>query len=153
MSDKVRGALFNALGDISGLTVLDAYAGSGAISYEAVSRGASSAVAIDSDRNAQLAIADNIAALGLSRDVKLIKASISAWLNTTDSKFDIVIADPPYDAVKVSNIYKLQERVAEGGLFIASLPPHIKLDVPGTHRFISEKNYGDATLVFYRRIQ
>src|SRR3954464_3149409 len=75
MSEKGRGALFNALGDISGLTVLDAFAGSGALSFEAISRRAASVLAIDSDKNAQRAIAENIASLGLSRQVKLIKTS------------------------------------------------------------------------------
>jgi 16S rRNA (guanine966-N2)-methyltransferase len=49
MSEKVRGALFNALGDIEGLTFLDAFAGSGALSFEAASRGAKSVIAIDKD--------------------------------------------------------------------------------------------------------
>ena len=49
MSDKARGGLFNALGDISGLTVLDAFAGSGALSFEAISRGAESVIAVDID--------------------------------------------------------------------------------------------------------
>jgi 16S rRNA (guanine966-N2)-methyltransferase len=60
MSDKMRGALFNALGDIDGLSVLDAFAGSGALAFEAVSRGAGHAVAIDVDKSAQRAIAENI---------------------------------------------------------------------------------------------
>jgi 16S rRNA (guanine966-N2)-methyltransferase len=52
MSDKVRGAVFGVLGDIKGLSVLDAFAGSGALSIEAVSRGAKYAVAIDVDKRA-----------------------------------------------------------------------------------------------------
>jgi len=47
MSDKARGGLFNSLGDISGLSLLDAFAGSGALSFEAISRGTASSVAVD----------------------------------------------------------------------------------------------------------
>src|SRR4051812_43097697 len=75
MSDKMRGALFNTLGDIGGLTILDAFAGSGALSFEAVSRGARHATAIDSDRSAQQTITENIRSLSLNKHVKLIKAS------------------------------------------------------------------------------
>ena len=48
MSEKIRGAMFNSLGDISGLTVLDAFSGSGAVAIEAFSRGAEHVVAVDS---------------------------------------------------------------------------------------------------------
>jgi len=72
MSDKARGALFNILGDISGMSVLDPFAGTGAISFEAVSRGAAGAVAIELDKQAQKVITANIASLGLIHEVKLI---------------------------------------------------------------------------------
>ena len=52
MSDKIRGAIFSVLGDLNGLTVLDAFAGSGALAIEAISRGAEEAVAIDDDQGA-----------------------------------------------------------------------------------------------------
>src|SRR4051812_42000237 len=91
MSDKMRGALFNTLGDIGGLTILDAFAGSGAIGFEAISRGASRATAIDSDRGAQRAIAENVNKLGLGSQVKLIKTSAASWLRTTKDQFDVVI--------------------------------------------------------------
>src|ERR1700756_1715958 len=81
MSDKMRGALFNSLGELAGLSVLDAFAGSGALAFEAVSRGAKGAVAIDLDRSAQQAIAANITALGLQDQVKLVRASAGAWLS------------------------------------------------------------------------
>jgi 16S rRNA (guanine(966)-N(2))-methyltransferase RsmD len=53
MSDKVRGSLFNTLGDIDGLTILDAFAGSGALAFEAISRGAEHVLAIEIDNRAQ----------------------------------------------------------------------------------------------------
>ena len=109
MSDKIRGALFNALGDIGGLSVLDAFAGSGALGYEAISRGARHVTAIDSDPAAQRAIAENITSLKLSRHIKLIRASATAWLSTTDEAFDIVLCDPPYDDVQVALLAQLAQ--------------------------------------------
>src|SRR5262245_30096392 len=82
MSDKARGALFNVLGDINDLSVLDPFAGTGALSFEAVSRGAAHATAIESDRLAQKVIQGNISSLGLQNQVKLVRAQANAWLQT-----------------------------------------------------------------------
>ncbi len=150
MSDKVRGALFNALGDISGLTVLDAFAGSGALSFEAISRGAKSALAIDSDQAAQRAISENVKSLNLASNVKLVKASVNAWLSTTNQDFDIVVADPPYDNLQPDVLAKLAERAKRGGLIVFSLPPGANFQLPATYQQLSTKSYGDAQLKFYR---
>jgi len=151
MSDKIRGALFNALGDINGLGVLDAFAGSGALSYEAISRGAASVLAIDSDQSAQQAIAANIKLLGLASRIKLIKASAAAWLSTTDEQFDVVVCDPPYDDPQLPLLKRLAERTKPGGLAVFSLPPSVKLELPETYELLATKNYGDAQTSFYRR--
>src|SRR3954465_12488188 len=74
MSDKVRGALFNVLGDIEGLTFLDAFAGSGALAFEAASRGAKAVTAIDRDSSAHKILEQNAKELGL-KSVKIIKAN------------------------------------------------------------------------------
>lgn len=151
MSDKIRGALFNVLGDIDDLTVLDAFAGSGAISFEAISRGAHSVVAIDSDRQAQKVIADNIKALGLSQKLKLIKASANAWMQTNpNTTFDLVICDPPYDNLQLNLLSRLAQRVDEDGLFVLSWPGDQEAPEIEGLRQIEYRGYGDASLVFYR---
>ncbi len=149
MSDKLRGALFNALGDITGLSVLDAFAGSGALSFEAVSRGASDVVAIDSDRSAQQAIKQNIKLLDLG-NVKLISASANSWLSTSDQIFDIVLCDPPYDAVQPALLARLAGRVKPGGVIVVSLPPNSSFELPDSYKVLAKKTYGDATLTFHR---
>lgn len=151
MSDKMRGALFNALGDIDGLTLLDAFAGSGALSFEAISRGAARVVAIDADRNAQHTIKENINKLGLDAQIKLVGASASAWLSTTDDQFDIVCCDPPYDDVQPKLLEQLAARTKIGGLTIVSAPPATKLELSDDYELVSSKDYGDASLRFYRR--
>lgn len=154
MSEKVRGALFNALGDIEGLTVLDAFAGSGALAFEAVSRGAAKALAIESDRVAQRTITENIELLGVQDRVKIIKAAANAWLNTSSDIFDIVLLDPPYDDLQTGLLDKLAARVKTSGLAVLSLPPQTDFGLPPAgFQPLSSKNYGDACLAFYRRIQ
>jgi len=152
MSDKMRGALFNMLGDLSGLRVLDAFAGSGALSLEAISRGAESVLAIDSDRTAQQAIEHNIRQLGLARKVKLIKAAAGSWLQTSQAQtFDVVLCDPPYDDLQPSLIVRLKEVVTDGGLLVLSWPGSQELPLIEDLELIESRNYGDASLGFYRR--
>lgn len=152
MSDKVRGALFNMLGDIKDLTVLDAFAGSGALSYEAVSRGAGRVTAIDQDMAAQQAIAANIKALGLNDRIKLIKAPAGAWLRTTaGTNFNVVLCDPPYDDLQLSLLQRLTATVQPEGLLVLSWPGGQELpELPALTR-IADRQYGDAALAIYRR--
>jgi 16S rRNA (guanine966-N2)-methyltransferase len=152
MSEKIRGAIFNMLGDISGLTVLDCYCGSGALSIEAVSRGASFAISVDNDQNAHRATTGNIAKLAID-NIKAIRANVSSWSdNNPDKLFDVVLADPPYDDVKPEVLKKLASHTKTGGLVVLSLPPKTKIKLD-KFELIAEKNYGDAELAFYRRLK
>lgn len=152
MSEKVRGAIFNILGDIEGLEVLDAYAGSGAIAFEALSRGAKFATLIDNDKNAHFCAADNVKKLGLQNTAKVTMANISSWVDNNKAKqFDIIFCDPPYDAVKQSRISEVAELLKNNGLLVVSLPPTEKLNLRGNFMLEQQKKYGDATLAFYRK--
>ena len=152
MSDKVRGALFNMLGDVTGLVVADLYSGSGAIAIEAVSRGASKVVAIEADKVAYAAITKNIDTLALGEQISAHKMYVHSWLNRTNETFDIVIADPPYDDLQYKTLDKLHEVVKPGGILVYSLPPTARLVLPHSCQELNKKSYGDATLVFFRKI-
>lgn len=155
MSDKVRGALFNMLGDINGLTVLDAFSGSGALSFEAISRGATTSVAVDIDKSAINTVVKNIENLGLSAQIKAIRANISGWSkNNPYALFDIVLCDPPYDQIKLSLLEKLATHAKPGGIIVYSLPPAAGFNLPtSNYHLLSSKSYGDARLVFYRKLE
>lgn len=152
MSDRMRGALFNILGDLDGLSVLDAFAGSGALGFEAVSRGAAGVLAIEADRQAQRVIDGNIQGLGLDDKIKLIKARANAWLQTNpEAVFDIVLCDPPYSELQPSLLAQLAQRVRQGGLLVLSWPS--SEPAPGFEGLarLENRSYGDATLVICRR--
>ncbi len=152
MSDKVRGGLFNALGDIEGLTFLDAFAGSGGLSLEAVSRGAKSVIAIDVDKQAHRTITENILKLDVADKIEAIRANASGWSdNNPDKKFNIVIAAPPYDDLQPQLVEKLTKHVSESGLYVLDWPG--KLEPPSLDGFgiLVAKKYGDAQIVFYRK--
>lgn len=151
MSDKGRGALFNALGDIEGLSVLDAFAGTGALGFEAISRGAAQVTAIERDLGAQKAIAANIDSLGLTAEIKLVKANAAGWLKTSDATFDLVLLDPPFDDLQPALLARLAGRTRAGGTAVFSLPPIAQIELPAEFRYLTAKEYGDNKLVFYRK--
>ena len=150
MSDKVRGGLFNALGDITGLTVLDAFAGSGALSFEAVSRGAKSAITIEPDKRAHTTIVKNVVTLGLGEQVQVIKAYCASWSNRhPNDTFDLILLDPPYDNLQINDIEKLVRHMHTDSIMVVSWPGKLdRLELRGL-RIISNKGYGDAQLAFY----
>lgn len=98
--DRVREAIFNALGDISNLTVLDLYAGSGAMGLEALSRGAKKAYFVDKNNIAINTVRTNIKSLGIKDEAIVIKAedknALLSFINNNNIKFDLIILDPPY---------------------------------------------------------
>ena len=153
MSEKIRGAIFNALGDIEGLTVLDPFSGSGALCFEAMSRGASSAQAIDADKGAYKIIQKNIETLSLDEEVSATNAYADSWSTRHKAElFDLVFLDPPYDNVVLETAEKLAYHAKPGGIAVFSLPPEARIVLAEKDfELVSRKDYGDATLAFYRR--
>lgn len=152
MSEKARGAIFNVLGDIKGLIFLDAYAGSGALSIEAISRGAERGVAIDSDATAWRAIVANLEGLGIAKNVKAVRSTVTSWSSdNVDLQYDLVFADPPYDDIKLEAVSMLTRHVHGGGIFVLSWPGGE--DVPSFEGLeqVVRKQLGDIQLIFYRR--
>lgn len=153
MGDKIRGALFNALGDLKGRTVLDPFAGTGAICFEAISRGAASALATELDQSAFTTIHANIKALDVAEKVQAYRKDAKSWSrNNKDKQFDVVICDPPYDDVKYTLLMQLAQHTKPGGLLIYSLPPRHGFKLTDEFELLDEKSYGDAVLVFYKRV-
>lgn len=108
-TDRVRESLFNVLAarlDLDGAAVLDLYAGSGALGLEALSRGAASALFVESDRRAAAVIADNIAALGASGASVRCAPVANVVAGAAARPVDLVFADPPYE-VAVADVEEL----------------------------------------------
>ncbi|WP_106825921.1 16S rRNA (guanine(966)-N(2))-methyltransferase RsmD [Mycobacterium avium] len=99
-TDRVRESLFNILAarrELTGLAVLDLYAGSGALGLEALSRGAATALFVESDPRAAAVIARNIDTLGLPGATLRRGAASAVLAGGTATAVDLVLADPPYD--------------------------------------------------------
>ena len=99
-SDRVREAVFNALYSlddaIAGATVLDLFAGTGALGLEALSRGAAAATFVEHHRGAAAALTTNIEALGFAGVATVVRADARRWLPGAPN-FDVAFLDPPYD--------------------------------------------------------
>ncbi|AKS35010.1 16S rRNA (guanine(966)-N(2))-methyltransferase RsmD [Mycolicibacterium goodii] len=116
-SDRVREAVFNALSarlDFAGLTVLDLYAGSGALGLEAISRGARAALFVESDQRAAAVITRNIAALKVVGATVRRGTAESVLAAGTSRPVDLVLADPPYD-VEARAVDAVVAALADGG--------------------------------------
>ena len=99
-TDRVRESLFNVLTarmDLHGAFVLDLYAGSGALGLEALSRGAASAVFVESDQRAAAVITQNISTLGVTGATVRRGTVATALAAGAENPVDLVFADPPYD--------------------------------------------------------
>lgn len=153
MSEKIRGAIFNSMGDISGLTIFDPYAGSGAIGFEALSRGAKSVLACEVEGKAFDVIKENAEKLGLDElKFKVVQANCVTYIKNNPNEFDIIFCDPPYYDVRPNQLDKISKHVARGGLFILSLPlSEVSLEFDGFSE-VSSKKYGNAQIKFLKKL-
>ncbi len=153
MGERIRGSLFNILGDMTGLSVLDAFAGSGALGLEALSRGAASAMFIERDKVAQNIIGENITTLGVSTKAELIRTSVSQWDETAKKQqFNIIFVDPPYHDLQLSTVSRLAKYLKPNGLMVLSYPGRESVPTVNGVVVVDNRSYGDAALAFYRPV-
>jgi 16S rRNA (guanine966-N2)-methyltransferase len=94
--DRVRETLFNWLGrDLSGMACLDLFAGSGALGFEALSRGAANVVMVEKNAAALRALSENAQKLGAS-NLTIVRGDALEFARATRARFDVVFVDPPY---------------------------------------------------------
>ena len=99
-ADRVREALFARLRDLDGAHVLDLYAGTGALGIEALSRGAARAVFVERSNASLTALRRNLLALELDECTRVVRGDVRSALRRLAGermRFDLVLADPPYD--------------------------------------------------------
>ena len=114
--DRVRETLFNWLGqDLTGMECLDLFAGSGALGFEALSRGAASVIMVEKDPAALRALRDNAHKLGAT-GLTVVRGDALEFAGGARSRFDIVFVDPPYRlGMQVAALGLLRGLLAEGG--------------------------------------
>jgi 16S rRNA (guanine(966)-N(2))-methyltransferase RsmD len=152
-SDKVRGAVFNVLGQFfDGGDVLDLYAGTGALALEALSRGCARAVCVEADRRVAELIAENAGALGFGDRVDVRRGRVLDVVPTLRrGAFVLVFVDPPYDEGPDGALALLESVVAPGGRVVAEhdarRPPG---DRYGALALADRRQYGGTGVSIYR---
>ncbi|CUS82393.1 16S rRNA (guanine966-N2)-methyltransferase [Candidatus Kryptonium thompsonii] len=122
-SDRVKEALFNVLAsriNFENLLVLDLFAGTGALGFEALSRGAEKVIFVDNHRGALRMIKENAQMLGCSEKVFVVNDDALNFIEYTNEKFDLIFADPPYMYPHIDKlVHKIWEKklLSEIGFF------------------------------------
>jgi len=151
-SDRVRENVFNIVAPwVEGARVLDLYAGSGAMGLEALSRGATAAVFVESDPEAVRAIERNLDKLGLT-GARVVRHDVITGLGQESGagrKYDLVLADPPYDMTDYKALSRhLQRVLADDGLLVFETAAKTKPELPGLAVRTSRK-YGSTRVTVF----
>jgi 16S rRNA (guanine966-N2)-methyltransferase len=150
-SDRAREAAFNLIGPVDGASVLDLYAGSGAMGLEALSRGAASAVFVEGDRDAVRAVERNLDKLRLP-GARVAHADAIRFLASDSAAYDLVLCDPPYDSypqLQQALGRYLPARLAPDGLFVLETSSHApEPELPLELR--TSRRYGSARITLWQ---
>ncbi|MBL7886537.1 MAG: 16S rRNA (guanine(966)-N(2))-methyltransferase RsmD [Flavobacterium sp.] len=152
-TDMSKESLFNILNNhfnFFELKILDLFSGTGNISYEFASRGATPIVSVDGDFGCIKFIKQT--ATEFDFDITAIKSDVFSFLAKHQSSYDIIFADPPYgmeqkEFEKLIDLVFENELLDEGGMLIVEHSKHTKLD--HKEHFSFEKSYGGSVFTFY----
>ena len=155
-TDRIKENVFNLLqGRLVGAAFLDLFGGSGAISVEALSRGAAKAVTVDAAKESAALIKKNFAKVGIGREGQLLELTYDVAIKRlTGEKFDLIYLDPPYKAPFIADIF---EKLASADLLSAdgAVAYEHATDIPfapseGWEVF-DKRKYGSVTIELLRR--
>ncbi|MBI3678884.1 MAG: 16S rRNA (guanine(966)-N(2))-methyltransferase RsmD [Acidobacteria bacterium] len=147
--DRLREALFSALtARIGGAVFLDAYAGTGAVGLEALSRGAGSVIFLEQHREAVRVIQENVRSLGVEARCRIVRGSVRLYLR--GQKADMVFVDPPYSRPEEYDLALniLSENPAPL-VIVQHDSKHVLADTYGTLRRTRILKHGGNSLSFY----
>jgi 16S rRNA (guanine966-N2)-methyltransferase len=152
--DRVREAAFNLIGPMDDASVLDLYAGSGAMGLEALSRGARRCVFVEADRAACRVIKANLEKLRLTGAVVLCRDSLGALREERAGgrRYDLVLVDPPYSEYASSLQMELADLLpgvlAPDGLLVVETAARTEPELP--LELVTSRRYGSARLTLFR---
>lgn len=155
-TSRVKKSIFDKLGNIDGLKVLDLFAGSGNLGIEALSKNALSVTFVEKDRTASRLINENILNCGFDDCTRVINSDYKKalkFLERKEEKFDLIFIDPPYEIYdKVSFIDMLQLSVTVLNSFGTVVMEHNKeLFLENFDFDLETRKYGGTNITFFWR--
>ncbi len=157
-AERIKEALFNILGPVDGKSFLDLFAGTGNVGLEALSRGAARVVFVEKDRILAGAIGRNVTSCRFTREAEILRADFGKALKMMAERpdsFDIVFADPPYEAGCVGPVVAA---LADGSLVAADgllVVQHSFREAAASERpglvMTDRRGYGDTRLSFFQK--
>lgn len=153
-ADRVKEGLFSAIQfDLEGRRVLDLFAGSGQLGIEALSRGAASAVFVDTAAEAIAVVKKNLESTGLSENARVVKADFHSFCATCRDTFDIVFLDPPYSAGYFEKaIAAVAPLMSDYGMIWCEHPKEISLPETVADFYVARSyRYGHVSAELYKK--
>lgn len=165
--DLVKQAVFNSLGErVVGARVLELFAGTGALSFESISRGAVSAVCVEKSQRHATVLRENFESAGFVAGALQVRVqdvfTVLAQLDESRAQFDLVLADPPYGeknigrrstslAQQLLDDANLSRVLAQNGLFVLGHTKRDTLEIPAYWREIKLLKHGDSVMRFFQK--
>lgn len=151
--DRVKENLFNMLPNQRDSRVLDAFAGSGALGFEALSRGAKSAVFIENDNVAYKVLSENTAHLGFDKAAILHKGDALKTLSRLEDSYDTLFLDPPYHSGLIDQalpIIRDRHLIDKAGIIVVLHAKEEVLVIPEAFVALKTRTYGITSLTFLK---
>lgn len=151
--DKVKGAIFNILGDIVGLKVLDLFAGTGSIGIEALSRGAAHCTFVDASRDAVKLILKNLKKTGFEKQSHVVRINLRRPFHPSPPTFHLIFVDPPYDQNLVNPTLRAivrEKLLAAGGIVVVEHSPRESLADDLELTVYDKRKYGQTLVSFLK---
>jgi 16S rRNA (guanine966-N2)-methyltransferase len=152
--DRVREAVFSIIGSVESAAVLDLFAGSGAMGLEALSRGATSCVFVERDREAARTIQANLEKLRLT-GAEVVRRDVAAFLRAAverGRRYDLVLVDPPYgewERHRPALAESLRELITENALAVVETDERVEPELPLD--LVTTRRYGSARITVFSR--
>jgi 16S rRNA (guanine966-N2)-methyltransferase len=155
-TDRVRQTIYNILAhriDLEGIAVLDLFAGSGSLGFEALSRGARHVTFVENNPEAVRYLEKNEQALGCQAHVTIIQADVMGYLQNSQGSFTVVFADPPYDFAETARIPTLifeKNLVSPAGFLVIEHSTALRYEKTSMYTTGPEKKFGRTLVTFFQ---
>ncbi len=154
-TDRARESLFNVLTNhisFEGIRVLDLFAGSGALGFEALSRGAEHVIFVERDKQAIDTIKANAEALGVTLEIQIKKEDVFTFVTHHHDLYDLILSDAPYDSApaRLQLPTTLVHRIATGGVIAIEHRTGDEIVLPEGTRLIRELKAGEASFTIFQ---